>query len=112
MRPKSCHAGENLCIKWWTGLTSRPSVVNFCGSSGHAVTRLKSYRRLWKMTPWLTYILPLTVLDVPFIAIMHVRQLLAELFIKGEQGNLSPLEFLPRPLRAPSGAAQWIHGPS
>jgi hypothetical protein len=56
------------------------------------------------MITWLTYILPLTVLNVQFIAAIHVRQLLAELFIEGEQGNLSPLEFLPRPLRAPSGA--------
>jgi hypothetical protein len=56
------------------------------------------------MIPWLTYILPLTVLNVPFIAVIHVRQLLAELFIKGKKGYLSPLEFLPGPLRAPSGA--------
>jgi len=64
------------------------------------------------MTPWHTYILSPTVLNVPFITVMHVRQLLAELFIKGEQGNLPPLEFLPRPLRAPSGAVQWMQGPS
>ncbi len=32
----------------------------------------------------LTYILPLTVLNVHLIAAIHVRQLLAELFIKGE----------------------------
>jgi hypothetical protein len=56
------------------------------------------------MITWLTYILSLTVLNVQFIAAIHVRQLLAELFIEGEQGNLSPLEFLPRPLRPPSGA--------
>jgi hypothetical protein len=64
------------------------------------------------MTPWLTYILPLTVLDVPFITVMYVRQLLAELFIEGEQGNFTPLELLPRPLWTPSGAAQWICDPS
>ena len=50
------------------------------------------------MTPWLTDILPLTILNVPFIAVMHVRQFLAELFIEGEQGNFAPLELLPCPL--------------
>ena len=64
------------------------------------------------MTPWLTYILLLTVLNVPFIAVMHVRQLVAELFIEGEQGDFSSLELLPSPLRAPSGAAQWIYDAS
>jgi hypothetical protein len=62
------------------------------------------------MVPWLTYILSLTVLNVPFIAVIHVRQLLAELFIKREKGNLSPLKSLPGPLRAPSCAESVIHG--
>ena len=84
MRPKNCHTVENLRIKCWRVLTSRPSMANFCGSLGHAVIRMKLYRSLWKMIPWLTYILPPTVLDVPFIAVVHVRQLLAKLFIKWE----------------------------
>ena len=36
------------------------------------------------MITWLTYILPLTVLNVQFIAVVYVRQLPAELFIEGE----------------------------
>jgi hypothetical protein len=36
------------------------------------------------MITWLTYILPLAVLNVQFIAAIHVRQLLAELFIEGK----------------------------
>ena len=52
----------------------------------------------------LTYILPLTVLNVPFIAVIYIRQLPTELFIEWKKGNLSPLEFLPGPLRASPGA--------
>ena len=36
------------------------------------------------MITWLTYILPLAVLNVQFIAANHVRQLPTELFIEGE----------------------------
>lgn len=59
-------------------------MTNFCGSSGHAAIRIKSIRRLWSMITWLTYILPLTVLNVQLIAAIYVRQLLAQLFIEGE----------------------------
>ena len=37
-----------------------------------------------QLIPWLTYILPLTVLNVPFIAVMDIRQLLAQLHVKRE----------------------------
>jgi hypothetical protein len=37
-----------------------------------------------QLIPLLTYTLPLAILDVPFIAVMDVRQLLAKLLVKRE----------------------------